>query len=268
MSENDIIQNTPKLRTRESIANDLKNLGLKEGMTVIVHSSLGSIGWVSGGPVAVVQAMMDVVSDRGTIMMPTHSFPISDPIHMKNPPLPKDWHEEIRSTMPAFNPHITPTEGMGAIVETFRTFPSVKRSLHPIYSMAAWGKHAEMVTENHSLEYAMGEGSPLARVYDLNGTVLCIGTGYPTNTSFHLGETRSGIRKKIQNGAPIIENGLRVWKTFIDFGMDSDCFEQIGTEFEKKADVKKGEVGSALSLLFSQRQAVDFAENWLLQNDV
>ncbi|WP_181351106.1 aminoglycoside N(3)-acetyltransferase [Thalassobacillus sp. CUG 92003] len=266
MNEQSIIENTPKLRTRASLAEDLKQLGLEPGMTVIVHASLRSIGWISGGAIAVVQALMDVVTEKGTIVMPTHTFPISDPINMGNPPLPQAWHEEIRETMPAYDPQITPTAGMGAIVETFRTFPFVVRSSHPIYSMAAWGKDAKKVTANQPLDYGMGEGSPLARVYEENGKVLFIGTGYSTNTSFHLGETRSGVRNKVRNGAPIIENNQRVWKTFEEADLDSDCFEQMGTEFEQQIPVKRGKVGSASSVLLSQPEAVNFAENWLLQH--
>lgn len=259
MSIKSVIENTPSPRTRASLAADLRRLGLKSGMTVIVHSSLSSIGWVSGGPVAVVQALMDVVTKEGTIVMPTHSFQNAD--HLS-----ESWYDQIRETMPAYDPRITPTVSMGTIVETFRTFPFVERSSHPLYSMAAWGRNAKVVAGHQALDYGMGEDSPLARVYNENGWVLFIGTGYHNNTSFHLGEIRSGVRKNIQYGSPIIENGRRVWKIFVESDVNSDCFDQIGAEFEINTPVKNGKVGSAPSKLFSQCKAVDFSKDWFLQN--
>ena len=87
MSELKVIQEAPTPRTRESLAYDLRALGVTSGMTVIVHSSLSSLGWVYGGPVAVVQALMDVVTDSGTIVMPTHAGDYSDrsPFHRQIP---------------------------------------------------------------------------------------------------------------------------------------------------------------------------------------
>ncbi|MGI6127617.1 MAG: AAC(3) family N-acetyltransferase, partial [Planifilum sp.] len=51
--------------TVDSLAADFRRLGLEEGMTVIVHSSLRSLGFVCGGPVAVVQALMRVITEEG-----------------------------------------------------------------------------------------------------------------------------------------------------------------------------------------------------------
>ena len=41
--------------------------------------------------------------------------------------------------------------------------------------------------------------------------------------------------------------------------VDSDCFDELGADFEKVHPVKIGLVGSATTRLFSQRAAVDFA---------
>ncbi|MDP5274289.1 aminoglycoside N(3)-acetyltransferase [Chengkuizengella axinellae] len=267
MSELNVINKSSQINTILTIKEDFIKLGLKDGMTVIVHSSLSSIGWVSGGPVAVVQALMDVVTENGTIIMPTHSPNLSDPSYWENPPVPKEWWAVIRDTMPAFDPQITPTWYMGKIVEAFRTFPNVVRSYHPMYSFAAWGKNAENITKEHSLNDGLGEKSPLARVYDLNGDVLLLGVDYENNTSFHLSENRVPILARETQGAPIIENDQRGWKTFSHIDMDSDCFNDIGIDFEKDHHVNVGEIGQANAKLFKQKECVDFAEKWLAKRN-
>jgi aminoglycoside 3-N-acetyltransferase len=263
MSELNAIQNASSPRSRESLAEDLRALGVSPGMTLIVHSSLSSLGWVCGGPVAVVQALMDVLTEEGTLIMPTQSADYSDPEPWQNPPVPKEWHQIIRDTMPAYEPEITPTRGMGQIVETFRTWPGVIRSAHPQLSFAAWGRYKERVIHNHSLNYAFGEQSPLARIYDLNGYVLLLGVGHDSNTSLHLAETRAPGNQTELRSAPILENGVRVWKTFEDIVMDADQFPEVGEAFEQTHEISVGKVGSSTAKLIPQRPLVDFGKNYL-----
>ncbi len=266
MSEEDIIKQTPTPRTRESLAHDLRQLGVTAGMTLLMHSSLRAIGWVSGGPTAVVQALMDVVTPEGTIVVPTHTSGNSDPAKWQNPPVPQAWWSVIYDTMPAFDPETTPTYGMGQVVEVFRTWPGVIRSNHPTDSFAAWGRHAEFVTAQHSLENGLGEGSPLARVYELDGWVLLLGVGYDRNTSFHLAEYRVPFAVPTMLGSAVMENGKRVWKQYRDIEIDADIFPDIGDDFEQDTRlVTMGRIGSANARLFPQRAAVDFAEKWLTQ---
>jgi aminoglycoside 3-N-acetyltransferase len=262
MSEGQIVQETLLPRTRESLAHDLREIGVKPGMTIIVHSSLRSLGWVSGGPVAVVQALMDVVTPGGTIVMPTQTGGYSDPATWQAPPVPKEWWPIIYQTMPAFDPLVTPSEYMGKIVEVFRTWPGVLRSSHPLVSFAAWGEHAEFIIKEHTLDYGLGEGSPLARIYGLDGWILMLGTGYATNTSLHLAEYRVPNPIEVVQGSPISENGERVWKIYRDIEIDSGYFPEIGAEFEQWGQVKSGLVGSANTRLLPQRAAVDFAVQW------
>ena len=142
-----------------------------------------------------IHALMDVVTPEGTLVMPEHSGDLSDPANWRHPPVPENWWNIIRESMPAYHPDYTPSRGMGAIPEVFRTMPEVIRSDHPEVSFAAWGKHATFITSNHSLDYSLGENSPLAKIYDLNGKVLLLGVGFENNTSFHLSEIRArGIK--------------------------------------------------------------------------
>ena len=265
MKEDDLIDRTPEPRTRLSLAADLRQLGLEPGAVVIVHSSLSSLGWVCGGSETVVLALMDVLTESGTLVMPTHSAEYSDPGKWKNPPVPESWLEAIRENMPAFDPRTVPTLGMGRIPETFRSWPKALRSSHPAFSFAAWGRHASFVTGDHSLDYSLGEGSPLARIYELYGEVLLVGVGYESNTSFHLAEYRAPAVRRSEDGAPIVEGGQRVWKTYTDIELNEEVFGQIGADFEKAVGVRSFGVGSAQAKLFSQRRAVDFAREWLAQ---
>ena len=101
----------------------------------------------------------------------------------------------------------------------------------------------------------------------MGGHVLLLGVNYDRNTSFHLSEVRSGVRGEYKNGAPILEDGKRVWAEFDDIDFDSDVFNDIGKDFEEEYEIKKGKVGLAEAKLFKQREAVDFAVKWLRENN-
>ena len=61
---------SPRSITRDSLAHDLKALGVREGDCVMLHSSLSSLGWVEGGADAVVEAFLDAIGPEGTLLTP------------------------------------------------------------------------------------------------------------------------------------------------------------------------------------------------------
>ncbi|NJL79502.1 MAG: AAC(3) family N-acetyltransferase [Richelia sp. SM2_1_7] len=52
-----------------------------------------------------------------------------------------------------------------------------------------------------------------------------------------------------------------------DIDFDTDCFINMGKDFEKAGYVKVSQVGSAKTKLFSVRDAVDFAVSWLREKE-
>ncbi len=176
MTEKETIINKTNLpNTVSSLVNDFKSIGIKEGMTLLVHSSLSSLGWVCGGPVAVILALEEVLTVNGTLIMPTHSSDYSDPAEWCNPPVPETWWDIIRNEMPLFDKNLTPTREMGKIAETFRKQNGVIRSNHPGLSFAAWGRNKEYILQDEHYDFSLNEKSPLGRIYELNGNILLLG---------------------------------------------------------------------------------------------
>ena len=256
--------------TPERIASDLADLGVEPGDTLLVHSSLSSLGWVTAGQPAVVDALVEAVTSEGTIVMPTHSTQYSDPSRWENPSVPDDWEDVIRTERPAYRPEVTPTWNVGAIPECFRTYPEVRRSRHPIYSFAALGADAESVVGDHEYDHGMGENSPLAEVYDRDGTILMLGTDHDTNTSLHLAEHRADREQGISTqSTPVVnEDGEREMITFEQLEYDADDFAEVGRDFEDDHPeaVTRGQVGEADAKLLPQREIVDYGAEWFEKN--
>lgn len=264
------IDSADRPATTRSLTAEFRSLGLAEGITVIVHSSLSRLGWIAGGARAVVDALLGAVGNTGTLVMPTHSGDLSDPASWSNPPVPESWWETIRSEMPPYDPRLTPTRMMGAIVDQFRRYPDVHRSNHPQVSFAALGPNARTITASHSLEHPLGEGSPLARIYDLAGQILLLGVNHSNNTALHLAEYRAEYPGKqwTMQGAPVTIDGGRSWVTFEDLEGDDSDFDQIGVAFAGSGAEQQGRVGNGEGRLMGMRDLVDFAASWMTANRV
>lgn len=257
-----------RLILKQDIINAFKDAGVKRGQTIMVHTSLSSLGFVCGGAQMIIEALLECVEETGTIMMPTQSWKNLDPeagVHWEEP---KEWWQAIRENWPAYDKELTPTNTMGAVAEMFRRWPGTLRSDHPARSVAAYGKYARYLVEDHDLSNIFGDGSPIGKLYELDGYVMLIGVGYDKNTSLHLADVRAEYPGKhmARESSAIRIDGKRVWKTYETLYVDGEDFEEIGAAFEKKHKVSKVPLGNGTITFMKQREVVDFAVDWIQRN--
>lgn len=257
-----------ELVLKQDIISAFQSVGMEKGQNVMVHTSLSSMGYVCGGPQIVIEALLETVGEDGTIMMPTQSWKNLDPTSGVHWEEPEAWWQVIRDNWPAYDKNITPTNTMGAVAEMFRQWPGAMRSDHPARSVAAWGKYAEYLTRDHDLSNIFGEGSPIGKLYDLDGYVLLIGVDYDKNTSIHLADVRAEYPGKHNSTeySAIMENGERVWKAYDTLFVDGEDFLQIGEAFEEEYPVKKAMLGNAVIRFMKQRELVEFSVKWIEEN--
>lgn len=136
--------------TKESIKHDLRRLGLGEADSLFVHSSMKSMGFVCGGPQAVIDAFLELLGVSGTLMVPTFTF---------------------TNFQPFFDPENTPSE-MGIITETLRQREDSIRSMHPRHSVSAIGQGAAELVQGHLSAGSLGVGSPLDKLSKRGGYIL------------------------------------------------------------------------------------------------
>ena len=253
--------------TVASLVRDLRALGIEEGSTLLVHSSLSSLGWVVGGAEAAILALEGALGEAGTLMMPAYSMSFPEPALWEDPPVPEAWWEVVREEWPPFDPDFSPALRLGTIAETFRHQRGTRRSLHPNNSFCARGPNAHKLLDDHALDLSMGEGSPLARLYDLDGGILLLGVDHSSNSSYHLAEYRAnwpGQRATRSFRGRMIREGATVDCVLQDLDLDSDDFAALGEDFEKELGlVRTHRVALATAHLMRQRAAVDFAVRWI-----
>jgi aminoglycoside 3-N-acetyltransferase len=213
--------------TREFIA-----LGLQAGDIVLVHSSYKSLGGVEGGPQTVIDALLDVLTPEGTLIMPTFNFNFNkgEPWDVLNTP-----------------------SHMGAITELVRTNPASRRVFHPFYSFAILGKLKDELTRVRYKD-SYGVDSIFMQLRKLNAKIMIIGLSYTHSmTFFHHVEQMEGVDYRFIKeftGEVTDETGRTYTDTFtmlvrnIDKGVLTEV-DPMGEVLEKRGVVAIRRIGEA-----------------------
>ncbi|GAA4029071.1 BA2930 family N-acetyltransferase [Allokutzneria multivorans] len=231
--------------------------GVAEGMTLIVHSSLSSLGEVDGGAATVVESLLSVVGPEGTVVTPAFTPHVTDP-SPEHHAVPDDELLRRRAAVPLFHPDLPTT--MGAVAEALRARPDSVRSSHPQASVAAVGARAQEIVSRQPLGFALGHDSPFARLHDVDARILLIGVGHDRNSFLHHVESLTPAPRLKVRRFPSTINEERVWVETVDVGDDNGTFfPQIGREFEQHAGVRPVTVGKAACVLVPTKPFRAFA---------
>lgn len=259
---------TGPLVTRTSLIEDLRREGLKEGMILCVHVSLSRLGFVVGGGRVVIDALVQVVGQGGSIMMPTFSGELSDPAEWKHPSVPSEWIPRIRDEMPPYDPALTPTRNMGVVPELFRHYPGVQRSPHPQSSFCAWGSHARALVADHPLNNRFGPTSPLGALVRHGGASLLLGAAPNTNSLLYLSTFGLERRTAIRKSAPMLAEGKATWVPYDDVEYTNHWFDDLAAHLRALGIARCFKVGAADCWLFPARETIAEATRWRRERNV
>ncbi len=263
------MKNDLPLVTRSHLTRDFRDLGVRPGQAVMLHVSVRAIGWIVGGPDVVLDALLDVLTPEGTLMMYVAWEDRTDDMLA--------WCAERRAAYvaecPPFDPERSRANRRWSILtEYLRTRPGAFRSANPGASMAAIGARARRLTENHPLDYGYGPGSPLAKLCEIGGQVLQVGVPAETATLLHYSEHVADVPGKriVRTPVPIMKDGQRIWIEIEEFDTGAgivdwheDYLAVIVNEYLATGKARSGMVGAARAHLFDALDLHHYAVGWM-----
>lgn len=263
------MQHELPLVTVSQLTRDFTNLGVGPGQTIMLHVSVGAIGWIVGGPDVVLDVLLHLLTPEGTLMM--YVAWEDRTYHLRG------WSAERQAAYlaecPPFNPATSrANRKWGILTEYLRTRPGACRSGNPGASMVTVGAKAQWLTDNHPLQYGYGPDSPLAKLCEIGGQVLQVGVSLGTVTLLHYSEHMADVCDKriAKYSVPILRNEQPTWVEIEEFDTskgivdwDEDYFSVIIGEYLAAGRGNSAKVGTAQSHLLDAADVHRYAVEWM-----
>jgi aminoglycoside 3-N-acetyltransferase len=149
----------------------LRELGVRPGDSVMLHSASGPQYGFKGSIEALTQVFIDAVGPQGHLLM------VSLPYRSSS--------QQYLDQLKQFDVRHAPSM-MGLVSEYFRRRPEVLRSLHPTHPMLVRGPQAHWYIEGHeACLWPCGPGTPFEKFAQRDGIVVFLNAPFATFTFFH-----------------------------------------------------------------------------------
>lgn len=197
------------------IKNELIKLGVKEGDTLVIHSSFQPLKSTGLSPSEIVDDLLSIVGNDGTLAMPAM------PLFRNDVPMEKYLDVDISEKIYVYKRHKTPIK-TGALPMALAKKKGAIRSPHPINTMVAVGRLAYSLMEGNIEGVSplpCGVNSSWKKCVDYNAWVIGLGVDLAHSlTMIHVAEDVKDDKWPIKNWYrnkhfKIIDNGFTLEKT-------------------------------------------------------
>ena len=241
--------------TKNDLMKGLSDIGVNPEGTLLVHSSLKSIGEMDGGANTVLDALIEYMKP-GLLIFPTHTW------------------QQINDEYNIFNP-LTEPSCVGLLSNLFLQRPGVIRSWHPTHSVAALGKDAKNFTQGEEAwNTPCSRQGCWGKLYDKNAQILFLGCSLKSNTFLHgveewnkiplrLSDHDQALKIATPDGRLLDCPQYRHFTPFIDV---SEHYDKMEAPFLYTKIAKKGTIGDAQSFLCTATGMAELTGSFLNLN--
>lgn len=245
--------------TKQDLLNDIVKLGIKPDDTLLIHSSMKSIGQVDGGADTVLDAFSEYLCEKGLLVFPTHTWDTVD----------------VKHNHTVFDPMTEPA-CVGLLPNMFMKRKGVIRSLHPTHSVAALGHDAaEYVEGEMYIDTPCGRNGCWGKLYDRKAKILFIGCNLKHNTFLHGVEEWNNIPDRLDPEHKmyyiILPDGTKFERPFrrhysVHARGVSVNYDKVAPMFYQKGIIHDGKFGDAKCVLCDAVGMADSVTKLLKEN--
>lgn len=241
---------------KKDLINNLINMGIKSDDTVLIHSSMKSIGYVKGGADTVLDALTEYLKD-GLLVFPTHTWATMSREHN------------------IYDPEIEPS-CVGILSNLFLQRKSVIRSLHPTHSLAAYGRDSsEFLRGEEDCTTPCSPKGCYQRLLGRDAKILLIGVNQSKNTFIHCVEEILNVPERFTPEPELFnivkpDGKIKESLVYRHYNKTTDhiseAYTKLDNAFLLNNAVKKVSFGNAESILCSANEIYSIMKKILSNN--